>query len=261
MLLNYLRIQLLRFFKGRSWIVAILLAVVLTAISIGISSVVYHMLVTEGKFDDFPRVGNQGACDDEFIVPIVSANFCGLFLFPVACTLMTIVYVCNYYNYRTHINLEVKLRNRILFAISEALILLIMLGIFVGILGIAELIVCVVMHIPFKEILSLFKIPILYTTLLFPVSIYTAMMYGYFLAKLFRRKGRAIVVFTISYYFLFIISEAVVDMLPVSKFFIGFAFMVGESSFLYIFSLLIRISIIFAASVLLFHRRYEERHI
>ena len=128
MFLNYLRIQFLRFFKGRAWKLALLVAVIFNIFVLLIGSFSYMM--TAQKIEEMAVDVISPAEDTLFVIPLV---FNSIYLVPFGVGIMTINYVTNYYTYRTHINLEIKLRNRILFAISEEVILIIMMLMMLGV--------------------------------------------------------------------------------------------------------------------------------
>lgn len=256
MLLNYIRIQLLRFFKGKTWIVVLLTA--LFAVGIGLLAGIYSYNYVNPEinslFEDIER-------NKQFMIQSIVSYFAISFIFPYTCGIITIVYICNYYSYRTHINLEIKIRNRILFAISEAVILFIMELMQIGVVLLAELIVSFFVKISVKDLFDMITPGVIYNIILYFISLYAIIMYAYLTAKFFRRKPKAIIFYSVTIYFIYIIQLTLIDKLPMSKYFLGFNYIPGDDAPIYIITILIRIFIIFGAAIMLFQRRYEEKHI
>lgn len=250
MLINYIRIQFLRFFKGRSFIALVIAMIIAEGIMFGIA------LIT-GKFVNDGIIDTITLEEFRFYLQRILLYGSTLICIPLVGGLLTIVYTCNYYQYRTHINLEIKLRNRFMYALSEVIMIMVMVLIELSIFGIFFGISFLVVPCSYEEFIDQFGGSFVKEILYLPLGLLTSQIFAYFLAKLFRRKALAITFYAVAIYLSFIFMS-----FPAYQMIAGLAYNPDVTSIdLYAVALLIRCIIIFIASVFLFQRRYEERHI
>ena len=122
MFINYIRIQLLRYFKGRFFFWQALISVALLLFTFLFSIGLIYLL--KNGYVSLPE-GDEPPSDYSYL-PYVAITGWGLSANPIILGIMVIFYVADYYKYRIHINLEVKLQNRVAYALSEVIIILIM---------------------------------------------------------------------------------------------------------------------------------------
>ena len=261
MFLNYLQLNFIRFFKGRSAIITALFELVIVALTM-LPLIAVYLLDT-----------NVEVSDDVNPTEVYYFATQVIILLPVVIGLVGTSFICTYYTYRSYYNLEVGMRNRILFCLSELFTLYAMCGIILVVfyfcLGIIEI-------ITYKSGQSMFFGGPIYTVSM-AISVFCLMadqaMNAFFIAKLIRRRGLSFLLFMIVVIFTFIISALIPNKYELVRCAILPTFvtwfshdtpMFMQEDKLYIIcgvcGFVLKNVALFAMSVMAFNRKQEERH-
>lgn len=249
MLTNYIRIQFLRYFKGRTFTIQMLLTLFFELIMIMFGYFMHYLLINN-RFELVIASQDVSA----FFIPKLVFMGCTVVFLPILVGVITICYVSNYYQYRTHINLEIKLQNRVSFAFSEIIFLAVMCIVeFLAALLIGMIAFAIEPN-SIVEGINEFSMDVLYKLLIIPISMFNNAVYAYFLTKLFRRKLFPMIIYLFSYW----ISTQTLRV-PLIRALIGLVYIPDDGDTFYVLAIIIRISLMIVGGILLFHRRYEER--
>ena len=247
MFINYIRIQFLRYFKGRFFVWQALISSALLLFTFLFSIGLIHLL--KNGYVSLPDV-DRNTTDFSYL-PYVAITGSGLVASPIVLGVVVIFYVADYYKYRIHINLEVKLQNRISYAFSEMVIILIMclvnLIILFLFIGFASLFYKMPIDVQeFRDLVNPISVALQFATLV------NDSLMAYFLAKLFRRKLFPMVIYLVLCNFSTVVLNTLVTFMVYAP---------EEEFKMMAISLVVRSIIFFVGGALLFHRRYEERHV
>ena len=272
MFINYLRLNLIRFFKGRSAKISILISAAFVVMIYAYVAVLLFAardsinLMVDGR--DY--IGDASICQ----VVLMGASF---FYVPIATGLVGCGFICSYYTYRSYYNLEIGMRNRTLFCISEFFVLIILCFILITITTLGTLILD-----PFiPEGYSMVGDNRLWFLVTFGMQMLIGLNDGsnaLLSAKLFRRKGRSAVFYIFYWASSLIISAILTNILP-TKYqifnlilfptFINwftndtpiFLQNVASNKYIIVVGLVIKIIVQMALSVMLFNRKIEEKKV
>lgn len=256
MLLNYIKIQFLRFFKGRMWILTLAVSIAFNIFACFITTQMVPIL--ENKY-----LGSEGFETlqeiREFAIFLPIYLDVG-YLLQVAPGIFTIIYVANYYRYRTHINLEIRLRNRILFAISEEIILLVMLCMMYAVSLVTLFITMAIGGVKLDQIQEALRNPeaIYVIALIFGLGM-ANLNTAYLLAKFFRSKIIPIIIQSVSGILMAGVISGIGTAMSTVVSSEGVAVTRIDGMKFMIILIFIHALVTFILGVLLFQRRYEER--
>lgn len=273
MFINYLRLNLIRFFKGRSARLAILISVAFILLIYAYIGIVLlaakdsiNMMI-DGREDIGPAAISQ--------VVLMGTSF---FYVPVATGVVGSGFICSYYTFKSYYNLEIGMRNKTLFCISEYSVLVILCLILTLITTFGML--AMEPFIPSGNSMMADG-----NEFWFLVTFGMEMMIGLndcsnalLSAKLFRKTGKSILFFLFYWASTLVLSAVLTNVLPTKyqifnlilfpTFINWFAndtpiFLqnVASNKYIMVFGLVIKIIVQMALSVMLFNRKVEEKRV
>ncbi|MCR5804548.1 MAG: hypothetical protein K6G47_09830 [Clostridia bacterium] len=270
MFINYLRLNLIRFFKGRSAKVAIVASVGLM--------IVLTLLIGLILYAARAQISLMAEQD----LPVNFYTFAQLLIYglsfvyvPIISGLVGCGYISAYYAYRGYYNLEIGMRNRVLFVLSELVVLFLMSAILYGMSS---------MLLILMEPLALNGQSLLEDGYKFVAYTYGVQLIlglndsanALLFAHLFRRKGKSFIFYLIFWIASLFLSHYLVEWLPTSfdfltyilfpsviNWFAGDVPLIAEeismtNTIIYIGTVL-KIMATFALAVMLFNRKVEEK--
>ena len=125
MFLNYLQIQFIRFFKGRNFLITMFISFIIVFLMsfmvISFVGIINIAGTTETVArSTFAKMAEEGMLAQRSTIGI------SVTILPTVAGILTCLYISNYYSNRIYVNLEISMRNSILYCLSEVVILLIM---------------------------------------------------------------------------------------------------------------------------------------
>jgi len=195
--LNYMKINLIRLFKGRG--IKLAMAIQLLAVSLYFIMIICGFLF--GGFLDEVQSDIQIESDStggNFALQAVVMGLSFTFLTPIIIGILGGSYICEYYKYKSYRNLEVGMRSKFLFCLSEFFSLIIF-----DIVLITETMIVISIFGVISSSMGIddgimaIEFPLMF--LLFFVCVFLAEILDcattLFCAKLLRRTGRAFILF------------------------------------------------------------------
>ena len=240
MLLNYIRIQFVRFFNSINYALFLVLFTVLGSVLSYLAMVGFDYLNLI-----YERTSVDYGLHRTFYFMFV------MYFQPLICGLISVVFFANYYVTRSHINLEIKKGGIFLYTLSEAIFIFVPVLFFTVLFLIAF--EAVPEELPWSVQLDALKKYGADIALLF-FSTYANCIYALMIAKLLRKRWLAILVYFATYF----ISLAFVGFEYV-RYFFGLVYVIPENTPMAIVGMFTKTIAFFAMSVVFGKIKYEER--
>lgn len=274
MFINYIKIQLIRYFKGSSEIPILLAALICVIFALTCGSLGYYGLFqSNAMIEDGKTIGQIVTTNLSvgFLTEFIIVSFGAYIASPYLIGIFTCIYICSFYRHRSYVNLDISMRNRTLYCISE-LIICIICGLILYLALFVAVILCSIID-PISDGPNYLDMSVAFIPG-FAIIIDKAVA-AMFCAKLCRRSFSSIMVFVISDIVFNIASGLVAEFTKIEfvKYLLASPLQLMEASVLiadeggtdandFIITAVmmgVRCILLFVASVLLFKRKYEEK--
>lgn len=275
MFINYIKIQLIRYFKGSNEIPLAFAALVIILFALTSGAFAYYGVIkNNATILTGDNVGQVITADLSvgFMVQILIVIFGGYIGAPYIIGIFSCIYMCAFFRHRSYVNLDISMRNKTLYCLSEVIICIIAGFLLCLILALAVVIAGIIDPIPDGP--AFYELCIGFGACF--ILIVEKVLAATFCSKLCRKSFSSILVFIISDIVLNVGSGLVAEFSKIAIFryllysspfvYMESSFFIGEETgnpdnefYIAAAMMIIRCTLLFIASVFLFKRKYEEK--